>query len=231
MCSRRILSLTEKHFGARCHPADTVTAGALPFTAFIAQFPRRSTRLAARHSCAMTRVLAALADSVAFPRSQASESLSPLSPTTISTTGRAYSSRFELGCAAGSARRPERDTRLVRAREPSARFGGSGRPFLRADALGEQVQRSRLPPLPWPRFPCLLTQPLAASGEPLCAPARARAVACGRLPAHGVTRACDDLGSAAHALFAIRLTLWLAGRWVEGQWVVSGCPGVVWELA
>ena len=60
----------------------------------------------------------------------------------------------------------------------------------------------------------------------MCAPARARAVACGRLPAHGVTRACDDLGSAAHALFAIHLTLWLAGRCKRDSLVMT-CHDIV----
>jgi len=169
--SRRILSLTEKHFGARCHPADTVTAG------------------------------------LGIIKSVESDYDLDHWPDLILSLQMGLCGSF--GAAAGARHKVGSCARAI------SRVSGSGGPLLRADALGEQVQRSRPPPLPWSRFPHPPTQPLAASGEPLCAPARARAVAPSRLPAHDVTRACDDFGSAAHALFAVHLTLWLAGRWVE----------------
>jgi hypothetical protein len=87
------------------------------------------------------------------------------------------------------------------------RVSGSGGPFSRAAGAGKQVRRSWLPPLPRPRLLWPHTQPLAASGGVLVASARTRAVAPGRLPAYDVTRACDDLGSAARALFAAPATL------------------------
>eukprot|EP00966_Prymnesium_polylepis_P277051 6400836-Prymnesium_polylepis.1 len=150
--SRPTLSLPEKHFGARCRPADTVPAGALPCTAPIPHFPYRCPCLAARRSHAMTPASATLADNGC---------LSTLSGLGIA---KCVESDYDLdhwrglpcalqmvmcgplGAAPGARHKVGSCARAI------SRVGGSGRPFSRAADADKQVQRPYFPELPWPRL-------------------------------------------------------------------------------